>query len=31
VGRASIAGDVPEGATVTVDIDDDGEWSIQIA
>ncbi|MFK7790434.1 MAG: ATP-dependent chaperone ClpB [Phycisphaeraceae bacterium] len=28
LGRAIIAGDVPEGSTVTVDVDVDGQWQI---
>ncbi|MFN3165532.1 MAG: ATP-dependent Clp protease ATP-binding subunit [Phycisphaeraceae bacterium] len=31
VGRSIIAGDVPDGATLTVDVDDHGAWSVDIA
>jgi ATP-dependent Clp protease ATP-binding subunit ClpB len=30
VGRSIIAGDVPDGATLTVDVDGEGAWSVQI-
>ena len=29
IGRAIIKGDVPEGSTVSVDVDSDGQWSVQ--
>ena len=31
IGRAIIAGDVPEGSTLTVDIAEDGQWQVRIA
>ncbi|MEO0475085.1 MAG: ATP-dependent chaperone ClpB [Planctomycetota bacterium] len=31
IGRSIIAGDIAEGATVTVDVDNDGIWRVQIS
>ena len=29
IGRAIIKGDVAEGATITVDVDSDGQWRVE--